>query len=347
MDKRFGIIPALLFSLLAPAAASADALCNYDDTVRMDTYLKKGKEAEKAGRTRAALLYYKAVDSFCGDGVQAKNLIRRMGLKLGAKAADKGRILSEEGLFRKVPDEDCRKWMRYLHIDTNPYEPAVPGHCTTESGGTRVELNADAGAFDWYEATFNYREADYSLLKLLAKRPGDLAAFELVYRHFEARKKVNSTGYVPEKSILAEVEKTALANLDSALSREDREYAASRQADGSIKTLTLARRWASYLEDGANERVSARAVARGKGAMEAATPSGLTDALAFFSFAGEGGLKTAVLQKANGLGRAALEKKDYLLAEEFFMVEGNERMVAMTKKMAAEEAAAKTAKEKP
>lgn len=345
--KRLCLIPAFMLFLLAPAGAQADALCNYDDTARMDTYLKKGKEAEKSGKTREALLYYLAVDSFCGNGVEAKSAVKRIGLKLGAKAAEKGRLVSEEGLFKKVPDENCRRWMRYIHIDINPYEPAVPGHCSTESGGVRVELNGLAGAFDWYEATFNYREADLALLQFLGKRPGDLDVFAGVYRHFELRQKLNSTGYAPDKTSIAEVKKTAATNLDSALSKEDMEYSASRQAARSIKSLETALKWAAYLDDGARARVKARAIARGDSSLETGTPAGLADALAFFKLAEKEELKSAVLIRANELGQAALEKKDYALAEEFFIVEGNEQMAGLARTLAKKAAQESATIEKP
>lgn len=348
MDKRVRTLPALIsLVLIAPSIAGADALCNYDDTVRMDNYLKKGREAEKAGKTRDALLFYRAVDSFCGDGAAAKGSIKRIGLKSGAKAVERGRFISDEGLFTKVADEDCRRWMRYLHIDVNPYEPPVPGHCTTESGGMRLELNPQAGAFDWYEATFNYREADLSLLKLLSKRPGDLFVFERVFSHFQSRKRLNSTGYTPDKAFFDEVEKTAFVNLDSTLSKEEKEYTASRQADRSIKLLHSAIKWATYMGEGTKERVIARAVSRGDHALDAGTPSGLSDALAFFSFAGKEELKTAVLTQANELGRAALEKKDYILAEKFFVVEGNEQMIALARRLSSSQKSGGAVSEMP
>lgn len=336
MDKSFRIIPAFLLILSAPVAASADALCNYDDTVKMESYLKKGREAEKAGKVRDALLYYSAIDTFCGDGDAAKSSIKRIGLKSGAKAANRGRIISEEGFFKKVADEDCRRWMRYLHIDTNPYETAVPGHCSTESGGTRVEINPLAGAFDWYEATFNHREADQALLDLMAKREGDIVVYDRVFRHFESRKRLNATGYMPDEAMFAQVRKAAEASLDSILAREEKEYGASKQMARSIKYLEAALRWASYLDEDSGARVKARALARGDAALEAGTPDGLSDALAYFSFAGKEELKAAVLLHANELGRAALERKDYLLAEGYFKVEGNEQMVALSRKLALE-----------
>lgn len=345
--KRRRLIPVFTLFLLTPAIASADALCNYDDTVKMDSYLKKGKEAEKSGKTRDALLYYLAVDSFCGDGVGAKSALKRIGLKLGAKAAEKGRLVSQEGLFRKMPDENCRRWMRHIHIDTNPYEPPVPGHCAAENGGVRVELNGQAGAYDWYEATFNYREADLALLKFLAKWPGDLEVFKSVFRHFELRQKLNSTGYSPDRSFIAEVEKTAAANLDSALSREDKEYPSLRQSARSIKALETALKWAAYLGEAAKSRVVARAIARGDSAFETGTPQGLADASAFFSLAEKEELKTAVLIRANELGRAALEKKDYVLAEEYFLVEGNKEMMDFSRTLAKKAAQESAAIEKP
>lgn len=336
MDKSSRIIPAFFLVLIAPALASADALCNFDDTVRMETYLKKGREAEKAGKTRDALLYYRAIDSFCGNGAEAKSSIMRIGLKSGAKAANRGRLISEEGLFRKVEDEDCRKWMRYLHIDTNQYETAIPGHCSTDNGGTRVELNQQAGAFEWYEATFNYGEADQALLKLMSKWPDDIMVYDRVFRHFQSRKRLNSTGYMPDKSIFAEVTNTALSNLDSLLAREEKEYAASKLGMRPMKTLKAALRWAAYLGEDAPRRVKSRAIARGDAALESVAPEALADAIAYFSFAEKGELKAAVLNQANELGRAALEKKDYLLAEAYFKVEGNEQMVDLSRKLAQE-----------
>lgn len=346
MGKGTGIIPAMIAaSLLAPAAAGADALCNHDDTVRMDSYLKKGREAEKSGRTRDALLFYRAIDDFCGDGDEARRLVRRMGLKYGAKAAGEGRVFSAEGLFIGEPDEDCRRWMRYLHINDSPYEPSIPGHCSTNSWGTRVEINPQAGAFDWYEGTFNHREADLALVALMEKRAGDIVVYDRVFRHFQARKRLNASGYSPDKAIYASVEKAAAGGLEATLVAEEKEYAASRQAEGSLRTLSLAMRWASYLDDAAKGRVAVRALARGAEAADTGTPPGLADAVSYFRFAGRDALASAVLRRANELGRAALEKNDYGLAESYFEAAGDARMAAAAREMA--RAAAEGAKTKP
>lgn len=333
MNKRLLTIPALLAFFFAPSFAGADALCNYDDTVRMDNYLKKGKEAEKAGKTRDALLFYMAVDSFCGDGVEAKSSLRRIGLKSGARAANRDRLVSEEGLFKKVADEDCRRWSRYSGIEANPYEPAVPGHCTTENGGMRMELNQQAGAFDWYEATFNYRDADLAMLKAIEQKPGDLGRYERVFRHFEARKRLNSTGYRPDPAHIKELEKAALSNLDSTLAKEDKEYGALKQPGRSMKTLETALRWASFLDENAKERVVVRAISRADAAFQSDTPEGLLDALTFLSFADKNEQQSAVITRAAELGQAALKGKDYELAEKYFFVAGDTEMAEAAKKL--------------
>jgi tetratricopeptide (TPR) repeat protein len=333
MNKRLLTIPALLAFFFAPTFAGADALCNYDDTVRMDNYLKKGKEAEKAGKTRDALLFYLAIDSFCGDGVEAKSSMRRIGLKLGARAAARGRLLSEEGLFKKVPDENCRRWSRYSGIEGNPFEPAVPGHCTTENGGMRMELNPQAGAFDWYETTFNYRDADLTMLKVIEQKPEDLDQYERVFRHFETRKRLNATGYRPDPAHMKELKKTAASNLDSTLAREEKEYGALKQPGRSMKTLETALRWASFLDENAKERVVVRAVSRADAAFQSDTPDGLLEALTFLSFADKNEQQSTVIIRAAELGQAALKKKDYELAEKYFLVAGNTEMAEAAKKL--------------
>lgn len=347
MNKRLLTVPAFLAFFFAPSFACADALCNYDDTVRMDNYLKKGKEAEKAGKTRGALLFYKAIDSFCGDGVEAKSSMRRIGLKLGARAAGRGRLISEEGLFKKVADEDCRRWSRYSGIEANPFEPAVPGHCTTDSGGMRLELNQQAGAFDWYEATFNYRDADLAMLKAIEQKPGNLGLYERVFRHFEARKRLNSTGYRPDPTHIKELEKTAASNLDSLLAREEKEYGALKQPKLSVKTLDTALKWASFIDENAKERVVVRAVSRADVAFQSDTPEGLLDALTFLSFADRNEQQSAVIIRAAELGQAALKKNDYELAEKYFLVAGNADMAETAKKLSEMNKSGSRPQEKP
>lgn len=333
MHKRLWKISALLAFLVAPSLADADALCNYDDTLRMDNYLKQGKEAEKAGKTRDALLFYKAIDDFCGNGDEAVSSMKRIGLKFGARAEKRDRLVSKEGLFTKVADEDCRRWKRYGGMETNPHEPAVPGHCTTESGGMRIEINQQAGAFDWYEATFNYREADLAMLKAIAQKTGDTDRYERAFRHFEGRKKLNATGYRPDPGHLAELEKAAADNLDSALALEEKEYGTLKQTSRSVKTLETALKWASFIDENAKERVVVRAVARADAAFQSDTPTGLLDALAYLSFADKSEQKSVVITRAAELGQAALEKKDYELAEKYFFAAGNEDMAAAAKKL--------------
>ena len=285
MNKKLWIMTALAPLLLAPSLAAADAFCNYDDTVKMDNYLKKGKEAEKAGRTRDALLYYMAIDSFCGDGVEAARSMLRIGVKFGDRAAERGRFVSEEGFFRKVEDEECRRWVRHYTIEVNAFDPEVPGHCTTASGGMRLEINPQAGAFDWYEATFNYKAADLAMLKAVNQKPDDLDRYERAFKHFEKRRRLNATGYTPDPTHLKELEKTALSNLNATLSSEEKEFAALKQPARSVQILESALKWAAFLGESAKERVTVRAALRADAAFQSDTPTGLLDALIFLSFA--------------------------------------------------------------
>jgi len=333
MKMKLRITTALLPLLLAPSHASADALCNYDDTVKMDGYLKKARQAEKDGRTRDALLYYMAIDSFCGDGVSAASSMKRIGLKYGERAAARGRFISDEGLFRKVEDEECRRWVRHFTIEVNRYDPEVPGHCTSASGGLRLELNPLSGAFDWYESTASYREADLAMLKAVEQRPEDFDRYEKAYEHFRKRGRLNATGYKPDPLYMKELEKTAVANLNGALASEEKEYAALRQAGRSVKILEGALKWASVLGQGAKERVIVRAVTRADAAFQSDTPAGLLDALIFLSFADRGEEHSAIIVRAAELGQAALARKDYELAEKYFIVAGNEEMAAAARKL--------------
>ena len=334
MDKKLSIMTALVPLLLSPAMASADALCNYDDVVKMDNYLKKGKEAEKAGRTRDALLYYMAIDSFCGNGVEAANSMQRIGEKFAEKAAAKDRFVSEEGLFIRVEDEACRRWMRHFTIEVNAYEPEVPGHCTTASGGMRLDINPQAGAFDWYEATFNYKAADLAMLKAVNHKPDDFETYERAFKHFEKRGQLSAVLYKPDPLYLKELEKTALSNLNATLASEEKEFAALRQPARSVKTLETALKWASFIGEGAKERVVVRATSRADAAFQSDTPTGLLDALIFLSFADRSEEHSAVIVRAAELGQASLDKKDFELAEKYFIVAGNEEMAATARKLA-------------
>lgn len=333
MDKRIWTIPALLLTLCAPSSGYADALCNYDDTHRMDNYLKKGREAEKAGKTRDALLYYMAIDSFCGNGAEAESSIKRIGSKAATRAAARNRLVSDESLFIKVPDEDCRRWARYSGMEVNPFEPAVPGHCTRDSGGMRVELNQQAGAFEWYAGTLNHVEADATMLKAVEQKPGDIRRYERAFRHFEMRKRLNGTGYKPDPRHLAELKKIGDENLTAALAREDKEYSTHKQPARSIETLETALKWASFVGEHAKERVVVRAVARADAAFQSDTPAGLLDALTFLGFADKSEQKSAVITRAAELGQAAMQKKDYELAEKYFFAAGNEDMAAAARKL--------------
>lgn len=347
MNKKLWIMTALTPLLLAPSLAAADAFCNYDDTVKMDNYLKKGKEAEKAGRTRDALLYYLAIDSFCGNGVEAASSMLRIGVKFGERAAARGRFISEEGFFIKVEDEECRRWVRHYTIEVNRYDPEVPGHCTTASGGMRLEINPQAGAFDWYESTFNYMAADLAMLKAIDQKPDDFDRYERAFKHFEKRMRLNATGYKPDPLHLKELKKAAESNLNATLANEEKEFAALKQPARSVKILETALKWAAFLGESAKERVMVRAASRADAAFQSDTPTGLLDALIFLSFAERNEEHSAVIVRAAELGQASLNKKDYELAEKYFIVAGNEEMAATARKLAEQSKAGEKQNKQP
>ncbi|HBG46572.1 MAG TPA: hypothetical protein DDW94_06220 [Deltaproteobacteria bacterium] len=314
------------FAFLLAFAASpafADVMCNYGDTQRLDVYLKKGREAEKEGKPLNAILFFQAADEYCGNRDEARRGIMRIGARMGAAAAAKGRLFANRDILTTVPDEDCRRWSRNYYLVPNPYEPPVPGLCTTKSGGMRVQIEGSAGAYDWYEATFNYRESDALVLKVLRSSPHDFGAYEAAQRHFKKRHQLNHAGYTLDTAHLMELRKTASSNVTAILLQEQKDLAAPKEADRSLSQLEAALKWASYAGEEETARVIKRAIDRGDDALMEKSITDLHEALEYYSFAEKMEKVRMVEMRADELGMNALSDNDPGAALNFFMLSGN------------------------
>lgn len=335
MARRLRWIVAAAALLLPWSEASGDALCNYDDVTRFGEYIRKGKEAEKAGRPLDALLYFKASDEFCANSNEPRKGIMRIGARFGAKSASKGNLHTGEGIFKRVPDAHCRRWARSYQVP-NPYEPAVPGICVNAMGGLKIALNESAGAFDWYEATYNRHEADLMMIRRLSANPGDIALYESVLAHFKARKELSGNDYSINPAHIVELERVAAANLDVVLSKEEKEFYQSMSASKSLDALDSALKWAAFMGGAARERVLVRAAQRGDEMLRASTPNAILGAIGYYEFAGQEKLRLSALARADDLGTAAVKAADPALALRYFTISGNERMVRKMKPLAEE-----------
>ncbi len=324
---------ALLIVLAASGAAFGDALCNFDDTTQSEENLKKGKAAEKEGKTLDAVLFFRAADTMCGNRLEAREGIKRIGAKMGREAAQKGRIFTGKSIFSTVPDPDCRRWVRAYDVP-NPYEPSVPGLCIRQSGGVRVQLDPAAGAYDWYEATYNYRESDLLILKGVTASPGDIAVFEAAQRHFQARLKLHDSGYQPDPQHMKELQKMASTNAASFLAREDKEFQSSKDTERSLTRLENAMKWAIYGSDADRAKVTHRALDRAQEALKGSGISNLYDALEYYSFAGEADKVADVAERADELGLSALNDNDPVTALKYFMLSGNRALIDKTRPLA-------------
>lgn len=313
---------ALLITVLSGGMAYGDAMCNYDDTVQQDEYLKKGREAEKAGRFLDALLFYRSID-FCGNEKESEKALFRIGSRFALRAASKGVHYSGDGIFTNVPDLNCRKWATHSYLVPNPYEPSAPGLCTRDSGGTRLTLNEKAGAFEWYNETGNLREADKSILKHLASNPGDLMVFETAYFHLDARKSLDERIYKPDADLMEELKRAAASGVDSILKKEDKDFSKTKAAEKSLDLLESALKWASFGEAPLKARVFRRAEERGDELAFDGTPAGLESALLYYRFAGKEEKSRVVFAMADEAGIAEFKENNYTAALSFFRISGN------------------------
>ncbi|MBE7415613.1 MAG: hypothetical protein HS130_10470 [Deltaproteobacteria bacterium] len=325
----------VLFTVLSFSGhAYGDAMCNHADVDKLDSYLKNGLNMEKAGRTLEALLFFRAADSFCGNRVEARKGLQRIGAGMGAAAEKNGRFFSGKSILAMVPDEDCRRWARHILISPNPYEPSVPGLCVASSGGMRVEIESSAGAYDWYEATYNYRESDSLVMRSVKSGLSDLGAADRAFRHFKSRERLNSPGYSIDPAHLALLRGTSSSNLDSILSKEERSYAGTRNCRESLANLESALKWAALLGESGKARVYSRATRRAEEALKRTSVNDLYDAIEFYSFAGEGEPVAKVAERADELGYAAMKENEPEKALDFFNLSGNEQLIKKAESLA-------------
>lgn len=325
----------VLFAVLSLSGhAFGDAMCNHADIERLASYLNKGLEAEKAGRTLEAVLYFRAADSFCGNRAEARQGLLRIGAKMGSAAEKQGRHFSGNDILARVPDEDCRRWARHLLIMPNPYEPPIPGLCVAHSGGMRVALDGSAGAYEWYEATYNYRASDSLVVKRVKSSPTDLGTIEEAFKHFKSRERLNFPGYSIDPAHMALLRGKISTNLDSLLSTEERLFGETRDSAGSLKLLGSAMKWAAFIGDSGAARVSARAARRAEDALKGSSVKDLHDAIEFYTFAGETRPLEKVAKRADELGLSAMKENEPEKALSFFSLSGNKSLIKKAESLA-------------
>lgn len=324
------IFTALTFS----GHAYGDAMCNHADVEKLDSYLENGLAAEKAGHALEALLFFRAADSFCGKRAEARKGLQRIGARMGSSAEKEGRFFSGKNILARVPDEDCRRWARHILISPNPYETAVPGLCVASSGGMRVEIERSAGAYDWYEATYNYRESDSLVMKSVKSAPADLDSAERAFRHFRSRERLNLPGYSVDPAHLAGLRGAASSSLDSLLLKEERSYAGTSDCEESLAILESALKWAALIGEPGKARVYSRAARRAEDAVKRTSVNDLYDAIEFYSFAGEGEPVAKVAKRADELGYAAMKENEPEKALEFFNLSGNRQLIKKAESLA-------------
>ncbi|MBZ0221018.1 MAG: hypothetical protein K8I01_11380 [Candidatus Methylomirabilis sp.] len=324
-----------LFAVLSFSGhAYGDAMCNHADVERLGLYLNKGQVAEKAGRTLDALLFFRAADSFCGNRAEAMKGLQRIGARMGSAAEKEGRLFSGKNILSRVPDEDCRRWARHTSILPNPYEPAVPGLCVASSGGMRVEIERSAGAYEWYEATYNYRESDSLVMKGVKSNSSDLGAADRAFRHFKSRERLNFPGYSIDPAHLALLRGASSSNLDSILSKEERSYAETRNCRESLGILDSAMKWAVLIGESGTARVFSRAALRAEEALKGTSVRELHDAIEFYAFAGESEPFAKVARRADELGLAAMKENEPEKALNFFKLSRNEQLIKKAESLA-------------
>ncbi len=114
------------------------------------------------------------------------------------------------------------------------------------------DLRKGAGAFQWFESSENFADADRMMMKMVKAKSEDTDTFKIVFEHFKMRKERSDDlkkwyGYTVDLSPLRELENMASKNGDNALKRDEKEIVKNvidtggSPVDRSIMQLTLAR----------------------------------------------------------------------------------------------------------
>ena len=276
--------------------------------------LECAAQAEKAGKLSDAMGFYWGVysDDCSGEKAcsapdaqqreQARQAIMRVGRTLGAQAEKSNRL---DGSYVFILEGDDY-WV----------------------------VKADAGAIGLYEDSFNYAETDRIVLNLIKSSPANLDIFSRAVAHFGERERLREpAGYRYNPAHLVELQKTAAANVEQALVREEEEFKKRASLTDisdafhfsrSLSELKLAMRWHEPMRLN-NEKIYLRGKQRGDNLMKGSpAPWLIRHALEYYKLAGDQGWIKQAKDVANKLGDDAAKNGEIEQAREYFRIAGND-----------------------
>lgn len=190
------------------------------------------------------------------------------------------------------------------------------------------------GAFEWFEASTNYADADRVMVKA-AKKTEDIKAFTVFADHFRYRNhnmeslKLKSPGYIFDADNLKELGKEASKRGDAVLVKENEVFGKAQKSRNSgvyqesIELLQLADEWFRILEDPNEKKVFERAEIRGDALYANENHESLKFAIIYYALFHNEEKIERVKTKASMLGDACAKKTDYENAITYYGIADN------------------------
>ncbi len=197
------------------------------------------------------------------------------------------------------------------------------------------DLRKGAGAFQWFETSENFADADLVMMKMAMAKSEDMDAFKIAFEHFRTRKDKGEDlkkwhNYTVDLSPLRELENMASKNGDNALKREEKDIVRSVLDAGgtpvgrSIMQLTLARQWFTFFKDVKEKQVVERAEKRGDTFYaDDKEPQSLEEAIEYYKIANNQEKTQKVKDKANRLAGVNEKEGVLLRAVHYYRIAGN------------------------
>ncbi len=293
-----------------------------------------GQQADKAGKTTNALLYYDYAGMCLPEAASAlKSLVRRL-----AADAEKAGRLDAEAVFRGTPDATCRKLMEA------DKDPEIPGLC---SGDQRMDFNPNAGAVQLYERIFAYADADRVRVAMVRQSPADTRLFDREKSSLESHRDDPPEDYPKKAPYLDEMKKIAGDRGAKPFGDEPAQWARNEmdvmgggtRGQRSLMLLTQAKQWWEFFSDPRLKDCKARAEAHGDElGKDQHNPNNLTEAIAMYNLFGNDAKIAAVKASAKKLGDAAAKAGDSMNAAQYYSVAGDEKAAREVSKGMADEA---------
>ena len=290
----------------------------------------QGSAAEKSGRMIDAFEAYGTGRSkFSCEGnnavaAEAEAGWKRVGKRQGDEQERRGRLYSGRAIYS--------------------------GTLATGAGGPAPNKDAqDAGAFEWFEASENFADADRVMVELARSKPESLETFEIVRGHFQQRKGNAESlkkyfNYAVAPGEQADLEVMASENGMAALEREDKAFNRKEfnpltdkmmPVEASMSDLKVARQWFSQFNDPKGAKVIERARKRGDGLFQDdQEPRSLQEAMGYYELAKDSEKMSATRAKADRLGDAETQKGELMKAINYYQIAGDsDKQKALTARL--------------